>query len=105
MQIKVTPAEVRAKAQQILSLQSQMTALQEQMGNEIRLLPDSYWSSQSGQAFNERFNNIRKNSQAGLTQINTHVTNLQRAADEYERVETTQNQKVSNLNTRNLFNR
>ena len=104
MTLKVTPDQVRNKAQQIEAQKQAMDQLMQAMGQEVSRLPAEFWASRSGTNFAERFRSVHQNCQGALNRLITHIRNLRDAADKYDTVERTQEQNVSQLSTQNIFN-
>jgi len=103
MTLKVTPEEVRSKAQQIESAKRRMDDLMNQMQQAVNRLPAEFWRSRSGTDFGQRYQHVQKNCQGALTTLMTHIRNLRDAAARYDEIEQKQVQKVSQLNTSNIF--
>lgn len=104
MTLKVTPEQVRTQAGQIEQQKLRMEGIMQEMGREVTRLPAEFWHSRSGTNFAERFQNVQRNSQAALNRLIRHIQNLREAADKYDAVERSQEQKVGNLSTQNIFN-
>lgn len=103
MTLKVTPNEVRSKAQQIETQKQAMDQLMQAMTQEIQRLPSEFWASQSGMNFAERFRSVQQNCQGALNRLITHIDNLRKAADTYDRVEGDQGKAIGALGTQNIF--
>lgn len=103
MILKVTPDEVRTKAQQIRSERQAMESLMQQMQNEVNKLPSEFWRSRSGTDFGERYQSVQRNCQGALDTLMQHISNLETAAAKYDEIESSQTQRVSQLNTTNIF--
>ena len=104
MTLKVTPDQVRSKAREIESHKQTMERLMQAMAQEVTRLPADFWASRSGTNFAERFRSVQQNAQGALNRLITHIRNLNDAANRYDEIERTQEQKVSNLSTQNIFN-
>ena len=104
MTLKVTPEQVRTKAGEIEAQKQRMVDLMTAMQQEVNRLPNEFWQSQSGMQFSERYQAVQKNCQGALDTLMTHIRNLRDAAQKYEAVEQSQVQKISQLNTANIFN-
>ena len=104
MTLKVTPEQVRTKAQEIEAQKNMMADLMTAMQQEVNRLPAEFWQSQSGVQFSERYQTVQRNCQGALDTLITHIRNLREAAQKYDAVEQAQVQKVGQLNTTNIFN-
>lgn len=103
MTLKVTPDQVRAKAGEIKNYKVTMENIVANMKSEVQRLPAEYWASRSGTNYAERFQTVETNVLRALSVLLQHVNNLRDAADKYDALERAQDQKVSNLSTKNIF--
>ena len=104
MTLRVTPAEVRSRADQIRQRKAQMEDIMRQMQQAVNRLPEEQWHSMSGRDYNARYQEVQRDIYGALTLILTNVDNLVQAADSYEQMESAQKQKVASLATGNIFN-
>ena len=100
--LKVTPEEVRAKANEINNQKSMMESYLQDMQGKIAQLQDA-WNSPSGQEYVNKFNQLVTSIKGSLNALQKHVTNLNDAAAKYEQVETEQKNIVQQLSTDNIF--
>ena len=49
----------------------------------VQKLPNDIWKSQSGESFVERFGNVQRGCEQGLSTLATHTRNMRAAADEF----------------------
>lgn len=103
MTLKVTPAEVRNKANEIKTERDKMQNLMNDMKNLVQKLPSEYWKSKSGTDYSGKYQNVNKNCNESLETLMQHIKNLVEVSQKYEELEKTQSQKVSSLNTQNIF--
>ncbi|MEG0109010.1 MAG: WXG100 family type VII secretion target, partial [Lachnospiraceae bacterium] len=99
---KVTPEEVRRKAQEIAAQRNLMETYMQDMMGKVTQLGDS-WKAQSGESYIEKYQNITKNIQKSLSVLEQHINNLTQAAQRYEELENTQTQAIGALGTDNIF--
>lgn len=104
MQLKVTPDEVRTKAKEIEAQKNLMQQMMQEMQQQVNKLPSEYWKSQSGTDYGSKYQSVQKNCNGSLETLMTHIRNLVDAANKYDEIERQQVQKVSSLNTNNIFN-
>ena len=100
--LKVTPEEVRTKAQEITAQKSMMEAYMQDMQGKVTQVGDA-WKSASGESYIEKYQNVTNNIQKSLDALQQHITNLTQAADRYEQLEASQTQAVNALATDNIF--
>lgn len=100
--LKVTPEEVRVKAQEITSQKSMMEAYMQDMVGKVNQLGD-YWKAPSGETYIEKYQHVVTNIQKSLDVLQQHVTNLTQAAEKYEQIENVQTQAVNALDSNNVF--
>ena len=103
MTLRVTPEEVRSKANEIQTQKSQMDDLMNQMNQAIMQLSSEAWVSNSGTNFAERYQHVQGQCQNSLNTLMTHIDNLRKAAQIYDTTEQAQIQKTNNLGTENIF--
>lgn len=100
--LKVTPEEVKQKAQQITAQKSVMEGLMAEMQSKVTELQE-YWRSTSGENFVAKYQSVSKNVQGSLDTLYKHIQNLSDAAASYEQLETEQAKKIEALSTENIF--
>jgi len=100
--LKVTPEEVRTKAQEITAQKTLMESYMQDMQSKVQQL-GNYWKSTSGENYIEKYQNVTGNIQKSLDVLQKHITNLTQAAARYEELENTQSQTVGALGTENIF--
>ena len=103
MVLKVSPQEMEIKAQQIQAKRTEMGTCLEGIYNFIKGLRFVFWLSISGMAFYENFMKVYKECQDALLRIDQYIANLKEAATEYRTLEDQQKQRVSALNTPDIF--
>lgn len=103
LMIKVTPEEVRAKAQEITAQKNMMEAYMQDMASKVSQLGE-YWKAASGETYIEKYQVVTSNIQKSLDVLTQHVNNLTQAADRYEEVERMQSQTIGALDSAGIFN-
>ncbi|MBR5088502.1 MAG: WXG100 family type VII secretion target [Ruminiclostridium sp.] len=100
--LKVTPAEVETKAGEIGSCRDQMQSLMEEMVQLVQRLSTS-WSSTAGDAYVERYQVLKQEINDSLLNLQTHVDHLKQAAQTYDQMEGEIGNKVTSLDSGNIF--
>lgn len=100
--LKVTPAEVTEKASQIANEKAAMESLMNEMEQMTRSLAE-VWNSDSGNAYVERYNNIKREISDSLSNLETHIQHLNSAAQTYENMEQEQQKNVNALSDKDIF--
>lgn len=103
MTLRVSPEQVRNSANQIESQKRMMDQLMQSMSQAVTALPQEAWASVSGTNFAQQYQAVQRECQGALNNLITNIANLRKAADEYDRIEQSQKQKIGNLNTGNIF--
>lgn len=100
--LKVSPEDVKEKAQQISLQKSLMDSLMADMQNQVVKLQD-YWKDDAGQNYAMKYQNVSKNVRGSLETLMKHVQNLNEVADKYTEVATEQSQKVQAMSSNDIF--
>lgn len=100
--LKVTPQEVKGKANQIKGEKSNMEGIMNNMVTNVSKL-ESFWKATSGKSYVGKFQSLRQDIQDSLNRLEKHTNNLVQAAQKYEEVETEAVQKVNSLSVENIF--
>lgn len=100
--LKVTPEEVREKANEIGQQKGQMENQLEEMLQQVSQLGEA-WQSNSGQNYIEKYQNVRQEIQDSLNALQKHTENLVQAAETYDSLEQSQIQRVESLSVDNIF--
>lgn len=100
--LKVTPEEVRDKANQISQHKGQMEGNMQEMMQKVGQLGE-VWKTPSGENYIEKYQSVRQEIQDSLNALQKHTENLVQAAETYESLEQSQIQKVESLSIDNIF--
>ncbi len=100
--LKVTPEEVRTKANEINAQKEMMTTYLQDMKGKMTQLQDAF-NSEAGQKYIEKFNQLSNSINASLEELDRHVRNLNDAAAEYDSGISKVNSLVDQLSTENIF--
>jgi len=100
--LKVTPEEVRTKANEIKTQKSLLEDYMQDMRNKVTEL-GGYWQAASGENYAEKYQSVSNSVQGALERIQQHIDNLIAAADRYDELETSQVQAVNTLEANNIF--
>ncbi len=88
MKLKVTPAELEAKATDFKNVMSQTKTLTEDMMNDVTGL-GSVWTGEASQSYITKFKKLQKDMDTMGRMINEHITNLTNMAKDYSQTEKT----------------
>lgn len=100
--LKVTPAEVREKASQISAEKAAMESIMNEMEQMTRSLAE-VWNSDSGNAYVDKYSNVKREISDSLNNLETHVQHLNSAAQTYDAMEQEQQNKVNALSDKDIF--
>lgn len=100
--LKVSAQEVADKAQQINNQKQQMEGYMQEMIQKVGQLGEA-WKTPSGESYIEKFQSVRQEIQDSLNTLQKHTDNLVQAAQTYDSLEQSQQQKVDSLSTENIF--
>lgn len=102
--LKVTPEELRTKANQIQTMIQQMDECLSNMRNSFTTVSDN-WGSTAGDAFKERADVLIAESAESLENLRFYVDDLNQAAAKYDEVEADLQSKVGALGeSSDIFN-
>lgn len=102
--LKVTPADLNTKAQQIQAKIQAMTDILNQMNTSFGTVSEN-WQSTSGDAYRDKAEILIKEINESLENLSYYVTDLNEAANKYEELESEIHGKVSALDdASSIFN-
>ena len=102
--LKVTPADLTSKAQQVQAKIQAMTDLMSQMTTAFNTVSEN-WQSTAGDAYKEKADVLIQEIKESLENLSFYVTDLNDAASKYEELESELQGKVSALDdASSIFN-
>ena len=94
--LKVTPADLTSKAQQVQGKIQAMTELMNQMNTAFNTVSEN-WQSTSGDTYKEKADVLIQEIKESLENLSFYVTDLNDAASKYEELESEIQGKVGAL--------
>ncbi len=94
--LKVSPAELTAKAQQVQGKITAMNDTMSQMANSFTTISDN-WQSTSGDTYKEKAEILIQEIKESLDNLSFYVSDLNSAGEKYENLENEIQSNVSSL--------
>lgn len=102
MELKVNVEELESKTEEMAGVKSVMEELMGNMKSTVDSLSDA-WNSGAGSSFIGRFGSVVMEINDSLTNLESHITKLKEAAEEYRNTESEVNNIINDLATDNIF--